>query len=133
MPTYEALKKRCLEERVFEPKVVYGYFPCQSQGNDLVIYQPHTKKEWVRFSFPRQATEPFLCLADYFHSVESGIMDVAPFHLVTVGRKATARSRELPKPPSKKYSSRSQRSAPMILAPAASAAECPWGWSDGYR
>jgi 5-methyltetrahydrofolate--homocysteine methyltransferase len=69
IPAYAALKSRCLEEKVFEPKVVYGYFPCQSSGNDLIVYRDDRKTEWVRFSFPRQPSALHLCLADFFASV----------------------------------------------------------------
>ncbi len=93
-------------ERLLEPKVVYGYFPCQSDGNDLIIYHsPNNPQseirnsqsltEWLRFSFPRQQHHPHLCLSDYFASVHSGKADVVAFHLVTVGRTASDYSRKL--------------------------------------
>jgi len=66
------------------PRAVYGYFPAQSSGNDLIVYQPDTGTERVRFTFPRQPAGKRLCLADYFASVESGRMDVVAFDLVTV-------------------------------------------------
>ncbi len=71
-----------------EPKVVYGYFPVQSHGHDLIVYDPADRaKELTRFIFPRQPGRERLCLADYFRSVESGVYDVAAFQLVTMGRK----------------------------------------------
>jgi 5-methyltetrahydrofolate--homocysteine methyltransferase len=71
-----------------EPKVVYGYFPVQSQGHDLIVYDPADRaKELTRFVFPRQPGRERLCLADYFRSVESGAYDVAAFQLVTMGTK----------------------------------------------
>jgi 5-methyltetrahydrofolate--homocysteine methyltransferase len=75
--------------------VVYGYFPAQSSGNDLVIYEDDIKTERMRFTFPRQPGGKNLCLADFFASKESGKMDVAGFHLVTMGRRATEYSHEL--------------------------------------
>ena len=71
-----------------EPKVVYGYFPVQSHGHDLIVYDPADRaKELTRFVFPRQPGRERLCLADYFRSVESGVYDVAAFQLVTMGTK----------------------------------------------
>lgn len=88
-PDYEILKKKIVAERLLNPRVVYGYFPCQSEGDDLILFHDDRKTERVRFSFPRQTTDRFLCLADYFASVESGTMDVVAFHLVTVGKVAS--------------------------------------------
>ena len=71
-----------------EPKVVYGYFPVQSDGHDLIVYDPANRtQELTRFVFPRQPERERLCLADYFRSVESGEHDVAAFQLVTMGAK----------------------------------------------
>ena len=74
------------------PKVVYGYFRCQSEGNDLIVYDEDKE---VRFTFPRQPAGKHLSLADFFASRESGKMDVVAFHLVTVGRRASEYSHEL--------------------------------------
>ena len=79
----------------FNPQAVYGYWPAQSEGNDLIVYEPYSAqngarpKELMRFTFPRQDGQDHLCLADYFASVDSGLMDVAAFQVVTVGRRAT--------------------------------------------
>jgi 5-methyltetrahydrofolate--homocysteine methyltransferase len=71
-----------------EPQVVYGYFPVQSDGHDLIVYDPANRNhELTRFVFPRQPERERLCLADYFRSVESGERDVAAFQLVTMGTK----------------------------------------------
>ena len=94
-PIYEELKERSNREHLLLPKVVYGYFPAQSSGNDLIIYQDDQKTERLRFSFPRQPASKHLCLADFFVSVESGRMDVAAFHLVTMGRRASEYAHEL--------------------------------------
>jgi 5-methyltetrahydrofolate--homocysteine methyltransferase len=91
-PIYEELKERSKREELLVPKVVYGYFRCQSEGNDLVVYD---EEKEVRFTFPRQPAGKHLCLADYFASKESGRMDVVAFHLVTVGRRASEYSQEL--------------------------------------
>jgi 5-methyltetrahydrofolate--homocysteine methyltransferase len=94
-PVYDELKARSERERLLVPKVVYGYFHCQSSGNDLIVYQDDAQTERARFTFPRQPSGKHLCLADYFASVESGRMDVVAFHLVTMGRRASEYSREL--------------------------------------
>ena len=77
-----------------EAAVVYGYFPCYSEGNDLIILEEDQKSERTRFSFPRQRRDRRLCLADFFASKESGKIDVVSFHVVTMGEaisKATAK------------------------------------------
>ena len=94
-PTYDALKERSARERLLTPRVVYGYFPVQSSGNDLVVYHDDEKTERMRFTFPRQPEGKRLCLADYFASKDSGRMDVAAFHLVTMGRRASEYAQEL--------------------------------------
>ena len=68
--------------------VVYGYFPCYSEGNDLVILHhegANKGKERVRFAFPRQTRDRRLCISDFFASKESGKTDVVAFHVVTMG------------------------------------------------
>ncbi len=94
-PVYEELKERSKREQLLVPRVVYGYFPTQSSGNDLILYHEDEKTERVRFTFPRQPSGKHLCLADFFASKDSGRMDVAAFHLVTVGRRASQYSQEL--------------------------------------
>jgi 5-methyltetrahydrofolate--homocysteine methyltransferase len=94
-PVFEELKARSERERLLIPKVVYGYFNCQSSGNDLIVYEDDAQTERTRFTFPRQPSGKHLCLADYFASVESGRMDVVAFHLVTMGRRASEYSQEL--------------------------------------
>lgn len=94
-PVYEELKERCEREGLLVPRVVYGYFPAQSAGNDLIVYDTDASTERERFTFPRQPAGKRLCLADYFASVDSGHMDVVAFDLVTVGRRASEYSQEL--------------------------------------
>jgi 5-methyltetrahydrofolate--homocysteine methyltransferase len=93
-PIYDELKERIKRESLLAPKVVYGYFECQSEGNDLIVYD-NARQEEVRFTFPRQAAGKLLCLADFFASRNSGKMDVVAFHLVTVGRRASEYAHEL--------------------------------------
>jgi 5-methyltetrahydrofolate--homocysteine methyltransferase len=94
-PIYEELKERAKREQLLTPRVVYGYFPCQSEGNDLIVYHDDERTERVRFTFPRQPNLKHLCLADFFASRESGRMDVLACQLVTMGRRASEYSQEL--------------------------------------
>jgi 5-methyltetrahydrofolate--homocysteine methyltransferase len=93
-PIYEELKERAKRDLLLVPRVVYGYYACQSEGNDLVIYDD-AQVERTRFTFPRQPGAKNLCLADFFAAKESGRMDVVGFHLVTVGRRASEYAHEL--------------------------------------
>ncbi|MGI9068411.1 MAG: methionine synthase [Pyrinomonadaceae bacterium] len=94
-PIYVELKERSKGEQLLQPRVVYGYFPAQSSGNDLIIYNEDEKTERMHFTFPRQPSGKNLCLADFFASKESGRMDVVAFHLVTMGRRASEYAQEL--------------------------------------
>lgn len=95
-PEYENLKLKIINQKLLQPKVVYGYFPCQSDGNDLIIYaSPEAKEERLRFSFPRQRDDRYLCISDYFAPVQSGKIDVVAFHMVTMGTTASEYSKKL--------------------------------------
>jgi 5-methyltetrahydrofolate--homocysteine methyltransferase len=91
-PIYQDLKERSVREKLLDPKLVYGYYQCQSEGNDLIVYDEGKE---VRFTFPRQPAGKHLCLADFFAAKDSGKMDVVAFHLVTVGRRASEYAHEL--------------------------------------
>jgi 5-methyltetrahydrofolate--homocysteine methyltransferase len=81
---------------IMEPAVVYGYWPCWSEGNDLVVLDPETRTaEIARFTFPRQRRGRFLCLADYFRAKDSGETDVIGFHLVTMGSRVSEVTQDL--------------------------------------
>jgi 5-methyltetrahydrofolate--homocysteine methyltransferase len=86
---------RIKTEGLLEPAVVYGYFPANSDGDDLIVYDPDDQdREVARFTFPRQHRGRFLCLADFFRPVSSGQKDVVAFDVVTMGQvasEATAR------------------------------------------
>jgi 5-methyltetrahydrofolate--homocysteine methyltransferase len=101
-PALERLKKDAIKNGWIKPQVVYGYFPAQSQGNDVIIYDPAayssdggSLREIARFHFPRMVGRERLCLADYIRSVDSGDVDVLPLQIVTVGKAATKRFEEL--------------------------------------
>ncbi len=92
-PIFERLQRELAS--VLKPKVSWGYFPCRSEGNDLIIYQDDSKSERLRFRFPRQSEGRRLCLADYFRAVDSPEPDVVGFHIVTVGDQVSKLEREL--------------------------------------
>jgi 5-methyltetrahydrofolate--homocysteine methyltransferase len=98
-PVFEALQQRAIREKLLDPKVVYGYFPAQSKGDDLIVYHPEdfqkNPREWVRFTFPRQEARRRLCIADFFRDVDSGHFDVLGVQLVTVGDRASEIALEL--------------------------------------
>ncbi len=80
------IQQQALRDGILEPAVVYGYFPAQSDGSDLIVYEADgSGSEAIRFNFPRQQGKQGRCLADYFRSVDSGDMDVIGFHVVTMG------------------------------------------------
>jgi len=76
------------------PQLVYGYFPANSAGDDLIVWTDETRsEEQTRFSFPRQQVDPFLCIADFFRPV--GEADYAAFHVVSMGPKVSERTAQL--------------------------------------
>ncbi len=87
---------RSRAEELLLPQVVYGYFPANGDGEDLVIWEDERRDtERARFSFPRQQEEPFYCIADFFRPIDSGEADYAAFHIVTMGARVSERTREL--------------------------------------
>lgn len=96
LPALDRLKRWCMDERILRPAVVYGFFPCASQGNDLVIFEDDRRTERLRFHFPRQRAGENLCLADYFQPWNgSEAEDHASFFCVTMGRTASERAHQL--------------------------------------
>jgi len=96
----EKMTKDVLRFKWLKPQGVYGFFPCQSDGDELIVYNPDTinsasPDEWTRFAFPRQPYDDHLALSDYFASIDSGKMDVVAFQVVTVGQEATERFDQL--------------------------------------
>ena len=93
---FSDIQQQALRDGVLEPAVVYGYFPAQSDGNDLIVYDPEgSRTEAARFSFPRQRGKQGRCLADFFRSVDSGEMDILAFHVVTMGSRVGEYAQEL--------------------------------------
>lgn len=83
---------RIASEQIMEPAVVYGYFPAYSDGNKIVVQNPNTHEEHV-FSFPRQARDRRLCLADFVKP--KGESDFVAFHVVTMGSKVSEVANQL--------------------------------------
>ncbi len=96
-PVLAEWKQRIIAENLLQPQVVYGYFPCQAEGNTLYVYETNYTDAQVRaaFEFPRQKSLRRLCIADFFASKESGIIDVFPMQAVTVGEVATEFAQKL--------------------------------------
>ncbi|MDI9639537.1 methionine synthase [Geitlerinema splendidum] len=98
-PILEEWKQRVVAENLLHPQVVYGYFPCQAEGNSLHLYDPQAYPETlnraITWKFPRQKSMRRLCIADFFATQESGIVDVFPMQAVTVGNIATEFAKQL--------------------------------------
>ena len=97
-PRLRALINEVQSKGWLNAAVVYGYFPCYSEGNDLVILHhegDNKGKERTRFSFPRQSRDRRLCISDFFASKESGKTDVVAFHVVTMGSTVSEASAKL--------------------------------------
>ena len=93
---FDELATRCRDQRMLEPKVVYGYFPCASEGDDLVVLDPNDfDRELERFSFPRQPGAKRLCISDFFRPRHQGEPDVLGLTCVTVGHEASRRAKAL--------------------------------------
>ncbi|MBI1190729.1 MAG: methionine synthase [Tepidisphaera sp.] len=95
VPIFERLKADCKRDHTLQPAVVYGYFPCNSHGDDLIIWEPNSKKELERFRFPRQADKRRLCISDFFRPISSGQVDIIGLHCVTMGPRASEAAQEL--------------------------------------
>ena len=86
--------ERAQTEGLLQAAVVYGYFRCVSDGNDLIVVS-EAGEEQERFTFPRQQRDDRLCLADYFRSATSGETDVVAFQLATMGSAVSGATAEL--------------------------------------
>jgi len=104
-PILEQWQQRITVENLLHPQVVYGYFPCQAEGNSLHLYDPEILQHSstlpiglqpvTTFEFPRQRSLRRLCIADFFASQESGRVDVFPMQAVTMGDIATEYAKRL--------------------------------------
>ncbi|MBN2815233.1 MAG: methionine synthase [Campylobacterales bacterium] len=108
-PAYERLKSEFLEKKLFEPTIIYGYWPCRSDDNRLLIFDEsegynseneinrenlENRKQHVikEFSFPRQSKKPHRALSDFFHSERD---DVIALTCVSAGSKISAAEKEI--------------------------------------
>jgi len=107
-PILRRLEEEVFESGLFAPAVVYGYFPAQSEGNDVIVYQAPKQSsrpcgtrweeglpELLRFTFPRQKEGRRLSIADFFAPKSSGKMDVLGVSLVTIGAVASTETQRL--------------------------------------
>ena len=97
-PIRKQLEEEVIRSRWFEAKAVYGYFPAQSEANDVIVYEPTQggpSSELLRFTFPRQKEGRKLSIADFFAPKNSGKMDVIGLSLVTIGGAASQQTQRL--------------------------------------
>ena len=95
-PVLEELKAEVKAKGWFLPQTVYGYFPAQADGNDVVVYTPENPtKERLRITFPRQREGRMLSIADFLLPKSSGKMDVIGFSVVTIGHRASEETKKL--------------------------------------
>ncbi|HZS94924.1 MAG TPA: vitamin B12 dependent-methionine synthase activation domain-containing protein, partial [Chloroflexota bacterium] len=92
LPRLRRMQREAASEGYLQPRAVYGYFPGNGEGNDVILFDPRNpNRELERFTFTRQSGEDHLSIADYYLPVESGKRDVVILQLVTMGAKATER------------------------------------------
>ncbi|MDA1008341.1 MAG: methionine synthase [Planctomycetota bacterium] len=95
-PVLARLSAQCMNEHILRPAVVWGYFPCASEGDSLVVFDPQDHaREIERFTFPRQAARERLCISDFFRTIDQPQRDVLALHCVTMGPEASRRAHML--------------------------------------
>src|SRR5580704_16369289 len=94
-PIKHKLQEEVIAADLFDPKVVYGYFPAVGEGNDIIVNDPESRKELLRFTFPRQKEGRRLCISDFFARAGSGKTDVLGLSLVTIGARASVETQRL--------------------------------------
>jgi 5-methyltetrahydrofolate--homocysteine methyltransferase len=85
------LERMWREQTYLHPRAVLGYFPCNADGNELIIWDPASpgEREVERLVFPRQPKHDRICLADFYRPVGSGETDVVALQAVTAGDEVT--------------------------------------------
>src|SRR5204862_1447957 len=85
------LERMWREQDWLEPRALLGYFPCNADGNELIVWDPEApgERELERLVFPRQPKHDRICLADFYRPVDSGEVDVCALQAVTAGPKVT--------------------------------------------
>jgi len=102
-PILKELEQEVIANDWFDPKTVYGWFPAQSEGNEVIVYDPEGNNgdpdaqgtELLRIDFPRQREGRLLSIADFFSPKSSGRMDVIGFSVVTIGSRASEVTQKL--------------------------------------
>src|ERR671910_1662186 len=95
-PTLRDELAKAKADGLLVPQVVYGYFPVNGDGNDLVVWTDETpREERTRFSYPRQSKAPYYCIADFFRPIEGDDVDYAGFSIVTMGPAVSERTAKL--------------------------------------
>jgi len=95
IPEFDETLAEAKEAGILELGIKYGYYYCNSDGQDLIVYKDNTDEELTRFTFPRQDIANGVSLSDYFQPVTAGVKDVVGFHVVTVGNKAAEYCQQL--------------------------------------
>ncbi|HMJ72855.1 MAG TPA: homocysteine S-methyltransferase family protein, partial [Solirubrobacterales bacterium] len=84
------LERMWREQDYLHPRAKLGYFPCNADGNELVVFDPEDReRELERFVFPRQPKHDRICLGDFFRPLDTGERDVVALQGVTVGPEVT--------------------------------------------
>jgi 5-methyltetrahydrofolate--homocysteine methyltransferase len=95
-PTLRDELAKAKADGLLVPQVVYGYFPVNGDGNDLVVWTDETRREErTRFGYPRQSKAPYYCIADFFRPIEGDDVDYAGFSIVTMGPAVSERTAKL--------------------------------------
>jgi 5-methyltetrahydrofolate--homocysteine methyltransferase len=93
------LERMWREQTYLHPRALLGYFPCNSEGNELIVWDPDApgERELERLSFPRQPKHDRICLADFYRPLSSGETDVCALQAVTAGDEVTELMAQLEK------------------------------------
>jgi 5-methyltetrahydrofolate--homocysteine methyltransferase len=95
-PIFRRLQAACRDERILRPAVTYGYYPCNADGEDLVVFDAEDhEREIERFTFPRQKSRERRSISDWFLPAASGRRDVLALQCVTMGIEVSHRARQL--------------------------------------
>ena len=95
-PTLTHWLERCRQERLLQPAVAYGYFPCGRRGNSVQVFAPQGQERLGEFVFPRQRSGNRYCIADFYRDLaDDQPTDVLPMQAVTMGEQASLFAQEL--------------------------------------
>ena len=93
-PTLQRILDVSIQQDIMVPQAAYGFWKCAAEGNDVILFAEDGLNELARFTFPRQAKEGGLCIADFFRDVSDNERDVIGLQVVTMGPRATEVARE---------------------------------------